>query len=128
MAKKNELKIQSKMWNYRDFVSQMKTIDCFEKREWVYYYDFSDNGVEELNLFDKGSELSDIYDAKRFQFGLNVGVGFNFGRFCLRYSFQSDLTNYATAQVVSWKSYGVTGIRRYDVKTRCQILSLGINF
>ncbi len=54
--------------------------------------------------------------AKIFQFGLNLGCGFNFSRFYLGYTFQPDLSSYI----------------KYDddnkYKTIYQLVSVGINF
>ena len=63
----------------------------------------------------------DKYKAKRFQFGLNVGVAVNLGGVRLGWAFQPDLSKYAlTNDEYSDKDK--------DVKTRCQILSVGFTF
>ena len=49
--------------------------------------------------------------AKRFQFGLNAGVGFSFSKFYLGYRFQPDLSEFIK-----------------DVKTNANVISVGITF
>ena len=63
---------------------------------------------ESYSWFDE-----DEYDetAKRFQFGLNAGVGFSFSKFYLGYRFQPDLSEFAK-----------------DTKTNANVITLGINF
>lgn len=55
------------------------------------------------------------YDARIFQFGLNLGVGVNIQRFYVGYNFQPDLTSYVKSG-------------DYKSKTINNYVSLGINF
>ena len=71
---------------------------------------------------DKELDLSYFDDddfketAKRFQFGLNIGVGVNINSFYVGYTFQPDLSSYV----------------KYDsddkLKTRNQFVTIGLNF
>ena len=67
-----------------------------------------DGESESYSWFDE-----DEFDetAKRFQFGLNAGVGFSFSKFYLGYRFQPDLSEFVK-----------------DYKTNANVITLGINF
>ncbi len=68
--------------------------------------------------YEDGSE-SDFFDsdANRFQFGLNVGVGFNIYKFYVGYKFTPDFTNYEDGDFFS-----------ADSKSSYHHFSLGFNF
>ena len=64
---------------------------------------------ESYSWFDEDEWGDDA--AKRFQFGLNAGVGFSFSKFYLGYRFQPDLSEFIK-----------------DVKTNANVISVGITF
>ncbi|MBR6106056.1 MAG: outer membrane beta-barrel protein [Paludibacteraceae bacterium] len=67
--------------------------------------------------YEDGSERDffDSEDANRFQFGLNVGVGFNIYKFYVGYKFTPDLTEYLSELFC-------------DDKSSYHHISLGFNF
>jgi len=75
------------------------------------------NMVGKLTADDNDYELDyfDDLDAKRIQFGINVGASLNFNNISLGYRFNPDLTNY----------FDIEGT---ESKTRYHFVCLGINF
>ena len=70
--------------------------------------------------YEDGSERDffDSEDANRFQFGLNVGVGFNINKFYVGYKFTPDLTLYESDFQFVYS----------DSKSSYHHISLGFNF
>ena len=99
-------------------------------KEKFEYEDYGKEIEREINFFkdDKENMQSDKYTAKRFQFGLNLGVGFVFNKFYLGYRFQPDLTKYRQGSVWDEDRYGKDYKRNIDAKTKAHIITLGIDF
>ncbi|MBE6340074.1 MAG: hypothetical protein E7069_04980 [Bacteroidales bacterium] len=77
---------------------------------------FSDKYSE--GEFSDGDSYFGGDKAKRFQLGLNVGCGFNISKLYIGYTFQPDLTNYAE----------IKADETYKVKTRSNVITIGLNF
>lgn len=80
---------------------------------------YSASGEE--NFFKEGEEDGSIFGQKanRFQLGLNIGCGFNIAKkLYVGYTFQPDLVKYAELK----------GDKTYNVKTRCNVITVGLNF
>ena len=96
---KNEIKVDS--------YSFEEDLDFFSDK-----YEAEDGEDSEGDSFFYGDK------AKRFQLGLNVGCGFNISKLYIGYTFQPDLTNYAE----------IKDGETYKVKTRSNVITIGLNF
>lgn len=82
-------------------------------------FKFNFYGRTKTEIGDKESKIKwlsdDEYDARIFQFGLNLGVGVNIKSFYVGYTFQPDLSSYVKEG-------------DYKSKTINNLVSVGINF
>ncbi|MBP5420243.1 MAG: hypothetical protein J6Y72_10585 [Bacteroidales bacterium] len=98
----------------------------------------SDSGSYDLDFFAK-TKVDDNYEqyffgesddhkANRFQLGLNIGCGFNIAKILyVGYTFQPDLVKYSNAAYYDYDGHDEIE-KTYKVKTRSNVITVGINF
>lgn len=88
--------------------------------KYKYEYDYGDidgSGSEDFDMFDDSDEEMGEAAAKRFQAGINVGVGFSYKAFYLGVGYVSDFS-----KIIDYSDNDIVG------KIGVTTLTLGINF